>query len=157
MDKFFLVILLGIIFYLLYFLLFFLFFEPLFLFSIFLLVAEFIIIRNRRKQIRRILNVNPTISYTHECVKQAGELDDFIIQRAKDAGIKLPDLYKEVGLSRFSDNLVESVDVKSFLAIVERLGCEVTICRVSEYDTESTNLSPEVLESIVRELNRSSY
>ena len=131
--------------------------EPLLLvFSVFLLAVEFVIVWNRRKQIHQILNMNPAAPDTHECVKQAGELDNCLIQEVKGMEIKLSDLYKEVGLSEYSDKLTQSADAKSFFAIVERLGCEVEICRVAEHDTESTNLSPEVLESIIRELDRSS-
>lgn len=131
--------------------------EPdLIVFSVFLLAVEFVIVWNRRKQIHQILNINPAAPDTHECVKQAGELDNCLIQEVKGMEIKLSDLYKEVGLSEYSDKLTQSADAKSFFAIVERLGCEVEICRVTEHDTESTNLSPEVLESIIRELDRSS-
>ena len=131
--------------------------EPdLIVFSVFLLAVEFVIVWNRRKQIHQILNINPAAPDTHECVKQAGELDNCLIQEVKGMEIKLSDLYKEVGLSEYSDKLTQSADAKSFFAIVERLGCEVEICRVAEHDTESTNLSPEVLESIIRELDRSS-
>lgn len=157
MEKFFLFILLvGISVPLLLFLEFLASEPDLIVFSVFLLAVEFVIVWNRRKQIHQMLNVNPAAPDTHECVKQAGELDNCLIQRAKDMGIKLSDLYKEVGLSRYSGELTRSADAKSFLAIVERLGCEVEICRVAEHDTESTNLSPEVLESIISELDRSS-
>lgn len=157
MEKFFLFILfVGISVSLLLFLEF-LASEPLLLvFSVFLLAVEFVIVWNRRKQIHQILNINPAAPDTHECVKQAGELDNCLIQKAKDMGIELPDLYNKVGLSRYSYKLTRSADAKSFLGIVERLGCEVEICRVAEHDTESTNLSPEVLESIIDELDRSS-
>ena len=157
MEKFFLFILLvGISVPLLLFLEF-LASEPLLLvFSVFLLAVEFVIVWNRRKQIHQILNMNPAAPDTHECVKQAGELDNCLVQKAKGMGIELPDLYNKVGLSRYSYKLTRSADAKSFLGIVERLGCEVEICRVAEHDTESTNLSPEVLESIIDELDRSS-
>lgn len=157
MEKFFLFILLvGISVSLLLFLEF-LASEPLLLvFSVFLLAVEFVIVWNRRKQIHQILNMNPAAPDTHECVKQAGELDNCLVQKAKGMGIELPDLYNKVGLSRYSYKLTRSADAKSFLGIVERLGCEVEICRVAEHDTESTNLSPEVLESIIDELDRSS-
>ena len=157
MEKFFLFILLvGISVPLLLFLEF-LASEPLLLvFSVFLLAVEFVIVWNRRKQIHQILNMNPAAPDTHECVKQAGELDNCLVQKAKGMGIELPDLYNKVGLSRYSYKLTRSADAKSFLGIVERLGCEVEICRVAEHDTESTNLSPEVLEAIIDELDRSS-
>ena len=157
MEKFFLFILLvGISVPLLLFLEFLASEPDLIVFSVFLLAVEFVIVWNRRKQIHQILNINPAAPDTHECVKQAGELDNCLIQEVKGMGIKLSDLYKEVGLSEYSDKLTQSADAKSFFAIVERLGCEVEICRVTEHDTESTNLSPEVLESIIRELDRSS-
>lgn len=157
MEKFFLFILLvGISVPLLLFLEFLASEPDLIVFSVFLLAVEFVIVWNRRKQIHQILNVNPAAPDTHECVKQAGELDNRLIQEVKGMGIKLSDLYKEVGLSEYSDKLTQSADAKSFFAIVERLGCEVEICRVAEHDTESTNLSPEVLESIIDELDRSS-
>ena len=157
MEKFFLFILLvGISVPLLLFLEFLASEPDLIVFSVFLLAVEFVIVWNRRKQIHQILNINPAAPDTHECVKQAGELDNCLIQEVKGMEIKLSDLYKEVGLSEYSDKLTQSADAKSFFAIVERLGCEVEICRVAEHDTESTNLSPEVLESIIRELDRSS-
>lgn len=157
MEKFFLFILLvGISVPLLLFLEFLASEPDLIVFSVFLLAVEFVIVWNRRKQIHQILNINPAAPDTHECVKQAGELDNCLIQEVKGMEIKLSDLYKEVGLSEYSDKLTQSADAKSFFAIVERLGCEVEICRVTEHDTESTNLSPEVLESIIRELDRSS-
>ena len=157
MEKFFLFILLvGISVPLLLFLEFLASEPDLIVFSVFLLAVEFVIVWNRRKQIHQILNINPAAPDTHECVKQAGELDNCLIQEVKGMEIKLSDLYKEVGLSEYSDKLTQSADAKSFFAIVERLGCEVEICRVAEHDTESTNLSPEVLESIISELDRSS-
>lgn len=157
MEKFFLFILLvGISVPLLLFLEFLASEPDLIVFSVFLLAVEFVIVWNRRKQIHQILNINPAAPDTHECVKQAGELDNCLIQEVKGMEIKLSDLYKEVGLSEYSDKLTQSADAKSFFAIVERLGCEVEICRVTEHDTESTNLSPEVLESIISELDRSS-
>lgn len=157
MEKFFLFILfVGISVSLLLFLEFLASEPPLLVFSVFLLAVEFVIVWNRRKQIHQILNMNPAAPDTHECVKQAGELDNCLVQKAKGMGIELPDLYNKVGLSRYSYKLTRSADAKSFLGIVERLGCEVEICRVAEHDTESTNLSPEVLESIIDELDRSS-
>ena len=122
MEKFFLFILLvGISVPLLLFLEFLASEPDLIVFSVFLLAVEFVIVWNRRKQIHQILNINPAAPDTHECVKQAGELDNCLIQEVKGMEIKLSDLYKEVGLSRYSGELTRSADAKSFLAIVERL------------------------------------
>lgn len=109
------------------------------------------IILYRRHKVRKILNVQ---GYVFKDAKlHQNRIDIFLMELAHEKGSYIHVVEKEVGIPY---SLKKEKDVLTLIRMANRLGCEVIIRKVSDYDTEREDYTPEVFEAILKRMEEKS-
>ncbi len=140
--------------------------EPRFIFAIacFLLLAGFLVVRYRRYNVHRALNMpkNPPI-YSDDAIRSAKAIGRFLHERAKISGVYFLSADKETGVlwqSLWDMGGGKDYHLINFIRIAHYLGCEVIVRQTGTKDTENPEMTPEKYAEIIcrmKEIEKKNY
>lgn len=118
-----------------------------------LLFAGYLVVRYRRYNIHRALNLpkNPP-RYPDSAMKSAKEIGKFLFTRAEICGVRFMTADKDTGVSYEAIRDIsrgKDTHIVNFLRMAHFLGCEVVIRQIGTTDTEDPATTPQVYEEMI--------
>lgn len=109
----------------------------------------------RKRKIHDILNIKyiPDGQSLSE-YKMAGDIDQYILSRAKELNIDYASLCRELGLNPYSDVPLSDTDMVKLFRLVDILGCDIVFRKVADVDLEENKYDTSVFRSILSGLDK---
>lgn len=118
-----------------------------------LLCAGYLVVRYRRYNIHRALNLpKQSPRYPDSAIKSARSIGQFLFTRAETCGVYYMSADRETGVSyQALKNIAYGKDehIINLIRMSHYLGCEIVIRQIGTTDTEDPSTTPQVYEEMI--------